>query len=71
MGRGNTGSHKHSEGRPESWKMGEGEAETIAGSCHKDVTPPHPHGKPSLTPEEKGREMAKYLLGLKLSNCIK
>jgi hypothetical protein len=46
--------------------------------CHKDVAISNPltpsHGMPSptlVTPEEKGKEMAKCLLGLKFSNCIK
>lgn len=54
----------------------DGETETIAGGCHKSeaINGPLCHGMPSLIPvtsEEKGKEMAKCLLGLKLSNCIK
>lgn len=72
-GGGVVGGHKHQDSRSESWRMGK---RTTAGACHKDeaINGPLPQGMPSpapVTPEERGREMIKNLLGLKLSNCIK
>lgn len=51
------------------------DGQTTAGSCYKGEASMATYPKACLpqlvTPEEKGREMAKCLLGLKLSNYIK
>lgn len=74
MGGGDRETHKHSKGRPESWSLGR---QTTAEGCHKyvvinDFTPNHGMLPPTpVTPEEKRREMAKCLLGLKLLQLYK